>query len=448
MPNNVYFNSGAFSGDYLESHDVSVQTFKLIPNAGPEVDLSEMYKMIDIREDVQKPFVTANIMIADAIGLIDGIPIVGDETILLEFSTKTAVTTIRFEWSILAITNRVTEGTTEVYTLRCASKEFKMNMQNKISRNYKDKLSNEIATTIFDEFLTYDGYSFIEPKTLEISECLYPQDFTFPTWTPAKCLDYMAERSTPSVYPTAGDVTFFETKEGFFFKSFIELIMDVEPTPDSAMREILKYEPMNADAQKDPNKNVSSITTFEILRQGDVAGTIQSGYHANRTIGVDWTRHSVSITDYDGTAEFDGQPRMNAGNPGFSSNLTVDPQAHIRMYSTTYEHDTDPVISALDPNIKPLNNDEIRNAQINSRNRNIIELNVTLPGNSYRKIGDVVDVQLPTLEGHGADSGGQRLSPYFSGNYATAAIRHIITKDTYKNALHLVKDSTTDTVPV
>ena len=74
-----------------------------------------------------------------------------------------------------------------------------------------------------------------------------------------------------------------------------------------------------------------------------------------------------------------------------------------------------------------------------------LHLFVTVPGDSRRRAGDIVNVSLPSPEPLIQDQ--LVMDPYFSDNYLVTAVRHIINKKQYLTVLDLVKDSVFQAYP-
>jgi hypothetical protein len=68
-----------------------------------------------------------------------------------------------------------------------------------------------------------------------------------------------------------------------------------------------------------------------------------------------------------------------------------------------------------------------------------VHMFTTVPGDSNRRAGDIVNITLPSPEPPIEDQ--MPVDAYFSDNYLVSSIRHIINKRQYISVLDLVKDS-------
>ena len=70
-------------------------------------------------------------------------------------------------------------------------------------------------------------------------------------------------------------------------------------------------------------------------------------------------------------------------------------------------------------------------------------LEMTIKGQSYLEVGDVVEFNLQTVENKKNSDG--KFDPQYSGRYIITKIRHRVTQEEYLNVLELAKDSVANT---
>ena len=66
-------------------------------------------------------------------------------------------------------------------------------------------------------------------------------------------------------------------------------------------------------------------------------------------------------------------------------------------------------------------------------------LEMTIKGQSYLQVGDVVEFNLQTVENKKTSNG--KFDPQYSGRYIITKMRHRVTTTDYVNVLELIKDS-------
>ena len=70
---------------------------------------------------------------------------------------------------------------------------------------------------------------------------------------------------------------------------------------------------------------------------------------------------------------------------------------------------------------------------------------MTIKGQSYLEVGDVVQFNLQTVENKKTSNG--KFDPQYSGRYIITKIRHRVTQEEYLNVLELAKDSVANRYP-
>jgi hypothetical protein len=88
----------------------------------------------------------------------------------------------------------------------------------------------------------------------------------------------------------------------------------------------------------------------------------------------------------------------------------------------------------------------VRNSQL--QQINAIRLQIVVPGDSQRHVGEVVEVRIPAIEEKN-DTGGGKLDAAFSGRYLVSKIKHIMTpaQGSYETIMMLIKDSYATPLP-
>jgi hypothetical protein len=87
-----------------------------------------------------------------------------------------------------------------------------------------------------------------------------------------------------------------------------------------------------------------------------------------------------------------------------------------------------------------------RNSQFQQINN--IKIRIVVPGDSQRRVGEIVYIKLPTIEPITQEDP-TSVDPFYSGRYLISRIKHSLTADseTYETIMELVKDSYTFPLP-
>jgi hypothetical protein len=222
------------------------------------------------------------------------------------------------------------------------------------------------------------------------------------------------------------DMLFFQTQDGFIFKSLSSMYSDPVYTT-------YKYQQQNINTNIEPlSEDVISVLDYQFVRTFDSLKEISSGSFANRLISLDPLTRSVTSTVFDyntnikttlnpespfisGSKAYNGCLKMATSNAGQMKKAYI-PQGAV-------SHDI--FIESFVPN---------RTAQLSLSNHTVVKIRI--PGDPFVTAGKVVNFNLPSLDGN------KGLDKLYSGKYLVTAVRHMIqSPSTYQTVLELAKES-------
>jgi hypothetical protein len=220
-------------------------------------------------ENIDRPGVQGMVTIADAIGFIEGTPILGEEILEVQFSTAgvtpapipAAGSTTPPPTNEKIITNRfriyktdppvqISDNLREV-TLHFVSDLAVKNIQTQVQKSFKGNINNpltiaDIVRKIYCEsFVSFsnaniDGNPTSKEFLIEPTAGMY--SVHIPNWTPFKAIKFLTERAQSSNINSHGaNFVFYETLKGYRFIS-VETLMQggfknyhqlVEPTDET-----------------------------------------------------------------------------------------------------------------------------------------------------------------------------------------------------------------------
>jgi len=195
---------------------------------GKAVDLRGGFVQLTYTESIMSDSVIANYTFIDSGASIDGksvrdgLPLVGEERVELAFEDNA-----ENKLEVTLYVNKVTpiENKTQksILSISLVSKEFIMNEKTRAKARYDGKISDTIKK-IVEETLESDKTVEIEPTVNEIS---YIPGIKKPFYTINTLCKKAVSSESQKLGKTAG-YFFYETSEGFFFKS-IDGLLDQEP---------------------------------------------------------------------------------------------------------------------------------------------------------------------------------------------------------------------------
>ena len=200
------------------------------------VDISEGTVGISYYEDIFSPNLTARILVCNTGNSIagpdgtmqsvyNGLPLRGGERVSLKIAGNSGdnpgLDFIKTPWFVSSITNVLVDNEKETFTLNLVPREALSNETSRVGKKYPASFS--ISDSVKDIVTNY----LKSKKPIECDKTENPYGFLGNLRKPFTVLMWLASKSVPGTISgqdaTAGYV-FFETKEGYKFKSIDQLI--------------------------------------------------------------------------------------------------------------------------------------------------------------------------------------------------------------------------------
>lgn len=422
--------------------DFSLKTLNFLTASGQRIEIKKLLVEFSYYEDIYSFVTSGYITLVDAQGFIELMRLTGNEFIEVNFGkVKSGRNETDQRFRIYKSSARKPSGNmnSEVYTLFFCSEELLLSEQTKVRKSFKGNKISKIVNNILSDKLK------VSSKRIDkIEETTGMYDFVIPNLKPFEAISWVSTYARPANYPGA-DMLFFETKNGFNFRSIQSMFKD-------DIYATYKYEAKNIDdkTQSFQEKTIS-ILDYEITKPFDALNEISSGTLANRLISLDPLTRTAKTTDFDynkfklqakslnsagvqdtlqnrlgqkSNESYDGVFKLAFSNAGQQTN------SYIKQQGGTAK---DIFIETYVPN---------RTAQISLANYTTIK--TTIPGDPGITAGRTINFNLLSLK-----PGSEReLDKFYSGKYLVTAVRHIIqTQGIYQTVLEIVKDSSATTYP-
>jgi len=414
--------------------DYGLQEIALYPNygSGTKVDLSAMMVEMHIFEDIHKPFLHGTIMISDSVGLIEQMPIVGEEFLDIVIETPGADQTIEHSFQVYEVGTKISAGnSSEVYTLKFMSKEAFKNATNPISIGFTGELISDQVKKIYNDHLKID-------KKIDVEATKNPRQMSFSMWAPTRIILEMMKTAQSAKYSEGADYKFWEGLDGFHFRTVQSLLDEIEPKVDSKKREELKWIGQNLCGADNPATNNQAIRDYKILAQANNAKRMMDGTIGSTQINFDPIMGGVEIVDASMDDMFKKVQTMEPNKPLSSKfadiykSSVANMQANLRM---VFHDASEEFASGVEK--------FATTAEFQRRLTFNTKIDLELNGNTNRKIGDVVDLNIPATIG--VDQGLLNDSQ-ISGNALIVAINHTFQQNQYLQSVRVVKDSSREKI--
>jgi len=394
-------------------------------------------------ESILQDSVKATVTFADTGNAIDnktvleGLPLVGQEKVSIKFSDNNS-STLNLTLYVNKVTPIVEDTTKAMVQMELVSKEFIMNEKVRLNTRFDGKISQHIQ-----KILTNQNYLATQKK-VDIEETSNNYNFIGNNRKPYYAMNWLSKKAVSAQNQKKGDSAgyfFFETSEGFFFKSIDGLLsqdkkksITFNQSPDTRGENTpAGYDIKALDYSKDNNV--------------DVQEKLKMGAFSTRTVLFDpFSCYYEVITP---NAKEKEQSLKLAGKELPTLNPEFNKQGNNKDFSRTTYYLLDKgslpsgsgigksqqqLTKATEENFDPKN---ILNQSIMRYNQLFSQKStVTIPGDFSLHAGDVVFVDAKQLS-----SADEEINKEYGGLYIIADLCHYISpKETYTK-LNLVRDS-------
>lgn len=439
--------------------DVNINEIILISRTGQEYDIKNLVSEINIFEDMFANCLTGNVMISDGKDLINEVPIVGEELIRVNISTPTFGDddAIYKTFKIYAVTDKVTavNDRSQVYIAHFISQEGYLDSMMQINGTFRGNVA-DVVSGIFDKYLklprnTIEGIESRNNTELSILDKT-KNDIVFnsPSWSPFKCINYVASRSLRDDND-GSNFLFFETMKGFVYGSLQEIV-DMQRKTGFVYEQYM-YAPANVKlprpdrgyTYKKPALDRSYRLVDEFTSGGDfnLINSHTVGHLSNRVVTYDIFNKVSNVLNYDYLSEWnkykhvDKNSVVDGGTPvvtdvqlrSSDACIVVQP-IHTQLFNGNIDNTNKNIDKIVSSRMSLL-------ADINSR-----QLSILVGGRTDIECGMLVEFLLPALKSKELITNEEdAFDAFYSGVYIITAIRHKVNPSKHMMRLELSKTS-------
>ena len=365
--------------------------------------------------------------------VIEGLPMVGQEKVSLKF-TDNNKKTLDLTLYVNKVTPLVNETNKSMVQIDLSSKEFIMNEKVRLNTRFDGRISDHIKRILTDP--NYLGTQ----KNVDIEETSNDYNFIGNNKKPYYAMNWLSKRAVPNLPNAKGNTAgyfFFETSEGFKFKSIDSMLSQEKKksiiynqTPDSRGVNIpAGYDVKALDYSKD--------------NRVDVQEKLKMGAFSTRTVLFDpfncyYEVITPNAKEKEKSLKLAGKelpvlnPEFNRG--GVNKEFSRTTYMLLDKGTLPSGNTTQQIEKSREENFDPkniLNQAIMRYNQLYS-----IKTTITIPGDFSLHAGDVVFIDAPELAPETKE-----VSKENGGLYIIADLCHYISpKETYTK-LNLVRDS-------
>jgi len=367
-------------------------------------DISRIVAEINIYEDIFSNVVKADFLIDDSQGLTESLPIVGDEYIEMAIRASVDAEKIRLKFRVYKLDKRlIAKERQHQYVLRAVSEELIDNLLTIADNYYVGKKPNEMAQAIFDEYLSAGG------KTLDAEPCVNLFTATGARHHPIEFINLLTTEAQSEEFPDSSFYLFWETQKGFNFKS-INKLLNESPVESYYLADPTAGEEISQD--KASIKKYQIITAMSFDRSFDIMKGLTGGMLDTTVAYIDpimkkYEEFTFSyIKDFDKLDSIAGTDGKGGGNPilpkEIGKYIETNGTSHMRLISTDFnDEDTQTldgrITEATDPHKFHSSKrwKYYHNGVALLQSLHQYTINITVPGNSDIKAGDLINIFIP-----------------------------------------------------
>jgi len=436
-------NSNDVSGAYYPQ-DFSLNALNFVTVAQQKFDLKKLVSEFCYYEDIYSFVTSGYLTIIDAQGFVELLQLTGNEYLEMDFGkVKGAPDGLNLvkTFKIYKLAHRTPSGNmnTEFYTLYFCSEELLLSEQTKVTSSYTgSKISDNIQNILTEKLrVTSDKIETIEETTGII-------DLVAPRFKPFEAISWLSNYARPQSTGTVGaDMLFFETKNGFNFRSLQSMYKD-------DVYATYKYQAKNIDDKEQSfQEKATTVIEYEIVKSFDMMNEISSGSMANRLITIDPLTRTQRVTDFNYSKYRNESTSLNPGGATTQLNNrfgNVQDQSYESVVKLAVGNANQNKVEYIKENGQDGVSKDVfienyipnRTAQIALANYTVLK--IVIPGDTAITVGRTIELNLYTLK---PTSKSKELDKFYSGKYLVSAIRHaVVMPHSFQTILEITKDST------
>jgi hypothetical protein len=407
---------------------------------GDPLDLKAVVQEFSIYESLSSPFLTGDLLIADALSLTTILPIVGQETIHIKFKTPhdAVLKNIDVSFRVMSIENlhRI-KPRMAGYVIHLASIEYFVNLQTRIEQSYRQKTTSEMVQDIHKTYLQ-------SQKTLTASETQGQRTIVIPSMKPTRAIDFLIRESLSGTYK-ASNFVYFETCDGFQYVTIDELVSKRRTVIDKYWAAIKNWERPDTAPRDDAGTGAGggakqSSKPYEMLKfdhfefiqlfNADRVGVKGGWENINYYVDPIFSEFTQQAYDYI-TNYSDIRHTSESGGKFISQdNSFISAKSSVQNLFITNKSG-----SGVDKDQK-FDYYHIMTGSLGLLDNVLVE--VTIPGDTERRAGDMVNLQFP--EFGATDDVQGKINKYVSGRFLVLGVRHIYNSSGYSCIMQCAKN--------
>lgn len=416
--------------------DFSLKEVWLYPHFSDRVDIKNLIGEITLYESILSASLQCTILIQD-IGenLINTLPIIGEERIQISIQSNNRWYDLNYY--IYKIDARTMLEKNQSYVITCVSVEALRNENFRICERVDGKKSEVLV----EEILRQSNFT---TKDLEVDKSVYPFKMYVPNWRPFDTAIWLARRSVPEYKKDSIGFLFYETFDGYKYKS-IDKLFDQPRYPSQEVKYIyFQGNQKSVGADIDERYRVMNYASPKAF---DIYDDLRRGAFAHECIYVDINHRSYRVFRSNADDFWDKSSHLDKVKPYKSKTRDGAVELLKRGSRFIYRPSVQYTWGAWDEgqSTKELDNidDVNKNFEKAFYRYYFLEYNhmeISVPGDLENRCGNVIYLSIPSPKKN--TDGSIKEDERVSGRYIVNSIKHsIINRSELRTTITLTRDS-------
>ena len=430
--------------ELIQPGDYSLDVLNIWTSDGSIVDVRQMVTTVELYSSMYTQGMSGQITIKDGLGIDQQFGLHGNEYIELEFSVPTIEENISYFGAITEIKDRSRSigDRGQIYVLSFVSLEYYLSTQTKLRKTYSNLTITDIIGNIYFEHLNVPARSksltVLDPTFGSHSVCL-------PNLSPYNAIEWLCTKAQSSRYRSSSNYVFFENPDGFVLSSLDELALL------SPVRQYKFGFEVDSPTDRNVEESFNNLLAYRVIRELNTVRDSERGVYSGTRLYYDSVIRKTGVDYYDYFESYDNFIHLNGdeGNSrseilSFQTNKSQIGSNHDVYYTTASKN-----FGAFDNRTSSMTSDEFSLGHNSYKHQygssSGIRLTAQAHGDTRRKLGQVVNLQLPSMTPVSDD--GTESHKYLSANYMIVSLSHVLTiggtgkKSAYTMDMELATDT-------
>lgn len=403
--------------------EINVLKAILISSTGKSLDISAMVADLSIFEDIFSNTMTGYVLLEDAMDLINTLPLIGQEQLVIDVQTPTLDQRIQKTFYVYKLQGRKVKKRVQTYMLNFCSRELIYSANSKVAKAFSGNIGDTVGSIFRDaRYMASEA-----PLSVEKTKNTY--SFIAPYWTPLETVNWLTgkainEKGVPNYL-------FYEDGKSFNFVSVDSLIQKT-PVMEYIFADVDSNTVYGINGNKDAKygivESMDNGVTFDYLRN------LSAGMYSSKLYTFDNTNKTIQTNQFDYIDDFRKSSHLEKEplrtNDLFRKKLANLYFIHKNNYLTGSYKDQGYRDAFLQ-----------RNSLLEQLSA--FKISIKVLGRTDIKVGQTIvftvnEIRQILKDELDKPSGS---SEYFSGKYLITAIRHQILSGHHTMYMEIVSDS-------